>query len=108
MSRSKWDGQVLADLAVIPLGTQTASVSKEIVQVEKILARFPVKTMLHPNGTNIEGSWDDVSNAIKAIHTELHESGVVRINSNMRWGTRVDKPQTLQDKIDKVNHLMRL
>ena len=74
--------------------------------VERILARFPLKTNLHSNGTNIEGKWDDVSDAIKAIHTELHEAGLVRIYCNMRWGTRTDKQQTMEDKVEKVNQLL--
>lgn len=105
---SAWNGKVIADLCVVPVGTGSASVSKEVAHVEKILGQFPLKTKLHAYGTNIEGQWDDVSAAIKQIHKELHESGTVRISSNMRWGSRVDRQdQSLQDKIDKVHSLMK-
>ena len=106
-SSNSWNGNVIADLSVVPLGTASPSVSKEVAQVERILARFPLKTNLHSNGTNIEGKWDDVSNAIKAIHTELHESGLVRIYCNMRWGTRTDKHQTIEEKVKKVEQLLQ-
>ena len=101
-----WDGQVIADLCVTPLGTPTASVSHHVAHVERILAKYPLKTKLHAYGTNIEGKWDDVSAAIKAVHSELHESGVVRISCNMRWGSRIDKKQSLEDKVRKVEEIL--
>jgi uncharacterized protein (TIGR00106 family) len=104
---TKWDGKVLADLSVVPLGTGSPSVSKEVAQVETILKRFPLKTNLHASGTNLEGHWDDVCMAIKAIHAELHDSGLARVYCNMRWGTRTDKSQTIEDKINKVNKILQ-
>ena len=101
-----WNGRVIADLCVTPLGTPSVSVSREVAKVEMILKRFPIKTKLHAYGTNMEGRWDDISAAVKAIHTELHDSGVVRISCNMRWGTRTDKDQTLEDKVQKVEEIM--
>ena len=105
-SKSSWNGHVIADICVIPVVTDSVSLSKEIAKVEKILARFPLERKLHAYGTNLEGKWDDVSEAIKAIHTELHDSGIVRISCNMRWGSRIDKAQTLQDKVDSVEALL--
>ena len=101
-----WNGRVIADLCVTPLGTPTCSVSKEIAKVETILKRFPLKSKLHAYGTNIEGQWDDVAAAVKAIHTELHDSGVARISCNMRWGSRIDKEQSLEDKVRKVEEIL--
>ena len=103
----KWNGKVIADLSVVPIGTASASVSKEIAQVERILARFPLKTNLHSNGTNIEGKWEDVCAAVAQIHSELHESGVPRVYCNMRWGSRTDKEQTMEDKVEKVRELLK-
>lgn len=103
---TSWNGRVIADLCVTPLGTPTVSVSNEVAKVETILRRFPIKTKLHAYGTNMEGRWDDISEAIKAIHTELHDSGIVRISCNMRWGSRTDKAQSLEDKVRKVEEIL--
>ncbi len=97
---------VIADLCVVPLGTQTVSVRNEVAHVSKILQRFPVETKLHAYGTNLQGKWDDVFAAIKAVHSELHDSGVVRVSSNLRFGTRTDKNQTMEDKVRAVEDLL--
>jgi uncharacterized protein (TIGR00106 family) len=96
--------KVIADVCITPIGTGSASVHKEIIEVEKVLRSFPIKTHLHAYGTNLEGKWDDVFSAVKAAHEKLHQLGITRISSNIRFGTRTDKDQTIQDKIDIVNN----
>lgn len=41
--------------------------------------------------------------AIKQCHEKLHDLGAVRIGSTLRVGTRTDREQSMQDKIDSVN-----
>jgi len=36
----------------------------------------------------------------------LHERGVVRIQSDIRVGSRTDKKQTFEDKVSAVNKLL--
>ena len=92
---------VIADVCITPIGVG-ASVSKEIIEVEKTLREFPIKCQLHAYGTNLEGEWEDVMAAIKAAHERLHALGVSRVSSNMRFGTRTDKHQSLEDKVSVV------
>jgi uncharacterized protein YqgV (UPF0045/DUF77 family) len=44
---------------------------------------------------------------IGQCHALLHQNGVVRIQSDVRIGTRTDKKQGFQDKVDKVEQLLR-
>lgn len=97
--------KAIADVCIIPLGVG-ASVSREVTECERILRESGLKTRLHAYGTNIEGEWDDVMAAIKRCHEALHAMGVVRISTNIRIGTRTDKPQTMEDKICKVEQLL--
>lgn len=39
---------------------------------------------------------------IGKLHELLHENGFVRVHSDIRIGTRTDKAQTMQDKVDTV------
>ena len=45
---------------------------------------------------------DDVMDAVKKCHQIVHEMGAPRISTTIRLGTRVDKAQTMKDKIKSV------
>lgn len=53
-----------------------------------------------------EGSWDDVTRLIGQAHTILHEKGIVRIQTDIRIGSRTDKTQTMEDKVSAVEKLL--
>ena len=78
------------------------SVSNEIAACERVLAEAGLKTRVHAYGTNIEGEWDEVFAAIKRCHEVVHSMGAPRISSSLRFGTRVDRLQTMEDKIRSV------
>ena len=92
---------VIADLCVIPLGVGV-SVSKYVVACEKVLKDAGLKTQLHAYGTNLEGDWDQVFLAIKRCHEVVHEMGAPRISTSIKVGTRTDRKQTMEDKIESV------
>lgn len=97
--------KVIADLCVVPMGVGV-SVSKYVVECERILAKARLKTQLHAYGTNIEGDWDEVMQAIKRCHEVLHEMGVPRITTSLKMGTRVDRMQSMAQKVDSVKQKM--
>jgi uncharacterized protein (TIGR00106 family) len=74
---------------------------------ERILAEAGLKTKLHAYGTNIEGDWDTVFQAVKRCHEALHAAGVPRISTSMRFGTRTDKVQKMEDKIRSVEDKLK-
>ena len=92
---------VIADLCIVPLGVGV-SVSRHVAVCERILADAGLKTHLHAYGTNIEGDWDAVFAAVKRCHETLHASGVPRITSTLRFGTRTDRNQHMEDKVRSV------
>lgn len=98
--------KVIADLCIVPIGIGV-SVSREIAVCERILTEAGLKTALHAYGTNIEGDWDTVFAAVKRCHEALHASGVPRISSTMRFGTRTDRDQSMEDKVRSVEDKLR-
>lgn len=98
--------KAIVDLCVIPMGVGV-SLGSYIAACEKILKKAGLKTELHANGTNIEGEWDEVMQAVKECHESLHSMGVPRITSTLRLGTRVDRAQTMEDKIRSVEEKMQ-
>ena len=93
--------KVIADVCIVPVGIG-GSVSKEIALCERIFEEAGLKTHLHAYGTNLEGEWDTVFAAIRKCHETLHEMGIPRITSSLRFGTRVDREQSMDDKIRSV------
>src|ERR1700690_2095526 len=93
--------RVIADLCVVPIGIGV-SVSREVAACERVLAEAGLKTKLHAYGTNIEGEWDDVFAAIKRCHEVVHAMGAPRITSTLRFGTRPNRPHTMDDKVHSV------
>ena len=92
---------VIADVCIIPIGIGV-SVSREIAVCERIFADAGLSTKLHAYGTNVEGEWDAVFAAVKRCHEALHQAGVARISTNMRFGTRTDRQQSMRDKVESV------
>lgn len=93
--------KAIVDLCVIPLGVGV-SVSAYVVACERILKEAGLTTQLHAYGTNIEGEWDAVFAAIKRCHETIHGMGAPRISTVIKLGTRVDRDQTMEDKVRSV------
>jgi len=92
---------VIVDLCVVPMGVGT-SVSKYVAACTDVLARAGLSHSLHAYGTNVEGDWDDVMGAIKQCHEVVHAMGAPRITTTIKLGTRVDRAQTMQEKVQSV------
>ena len=92
---------VIMDLCVVPMGVGV-SVSEYVVACNEILKKAGLKTQLHAYGTNIEGEWDKVMSAVKKCHEKVHGMGAPRITTTIKMGTRIDRSQTMEDKVTSV------
>ncbi|KAK3995980.1 YkoF-like protein [Cladorrhinum sp. PSN332] len=95
-----------ADFCLVPIGTGSVSVAKEVASVQKLIKASGVKHTMHSAGTTLEGSWDEVMGVIGRAHSVVHEGGVVRVQTSMRVGTRTDKKQTAEEKVKRVEDLL--
>ena len=92
---------VIIDLCVVPIGVGL-SVSKYVAVCHDIINEAGLTSELHAYGTNIEGDWDKVFGVVKKCHKRIHEMGVPRITTTIKAGTRIDREQTMADKIASV------
>ena len=92
---------VILEFTVVPIGVGV-SLSTYVAVCETILEEAGLNYELHANGTNVEGEWDEVFAALKRCHETLHEMGVPRISTQIKVGTRTDRPQTMADKVESV------
>lgn len=92
---------VIVDLCVVPMGVGV-SVSKYVALCQKVLEEAGLTISLHAYGTNIEGEYDDVFAAIRRCHEQIHQLGAPRITTTIKLGSRTDRTQSMQDKVDSV------
>ncbi len=93
--------KVMIDLCVIPIGVGV-SLSEYIAECQKVLAGAGLKHEMHAYGTIIEGEWDDVFATVRECHQAVHDIGAPRISTIIKVGTRTDRDQTMEEKVQSV------
>lgn len=93
--------KVMVDLCLVPIGVGV-SLSKYIVECQRVLDESGLKSSMHSYGTTIEGEWDEVFAAVRRCHEAVHEMGAPRITTTIKCGTRTDRNQTMEDKVKIV------
>jgi len=98
--------KAIVDVTVIPIGAGI-SLSPYVAACENIFKQAGLKAQLHANGTNIEGEWDEIFAAIKRCHEAVHEMNSPRVFTTIHVGTRTDRDQTMEEKIESVKTKMK-
>lgn len=93
------------DLQVSPRRIGTVSVSDAVVKAHEVIEASGLKYVLHPMGTCIEGSADELYALAASIHQALAKMGFERIGINLKLDDRRDRPQTMQDKLRRISEL---
>ena len=92
-----------ADITVLPIGREGASVGDLLVEVERHLAaQDSVRYELHAMGTSMEGELEDILRVAGEIHSIPFESGIPRVYTVLKIDQRTDKDQTLESKVQSV------
>jgi len=98
--------KVIIDLCVVPVGVGV-SVSKHVAACQQVLEDAGLSYNMHAYGTNIEGEWDGVFAAVKRCHEVVHQMGTPRISTSIKVGTRIDREQTMDEKIKSVREKLK-
>ena len=93
--------QAMADISVVPIGVGV-SVSKYVAACQRVFDEMGLEFRLHAFGTNLQGELDTILAAVKRCHEVVHELGAPRISTVVKLGTRVDRAQTMDDKVRSV------
>ena len=98
--------KVIADICVTPLGVGV-STSKYVVACVKVLRDAKLNPRLHAYGTNVEGEWERVFDAVRECHRVVHAMDAPRISTTIRLGTRTDRRETIEAKMRSVEEKLR-
>ncbi|MBI2104011.1 MAG: MTH1187 family thiamine-binding protein [Candidatus Omnitrophica bacterium] len=84
---------MLAELEIIPIGTQHASISAQLAEVAKLIDKSGLDYRVGPMGTVVEGDWDRLMTLAKQCHQAMLAS-CSRVMTTIRIDDRKDKPGT--------------
>jgi uncharacterized protein (TIGR00106 family) len=95
-----------AEISIVPIGKgkDDTGMSKEVAAAFEAINNTPgIKATLTALGTQVEASTiDSILEAIRAAHSAAKSAGCKRIISSVRIDERLDKTQTLEDKVSSV------
>ena len=89
------------DLCIVPIGVGV-SLSPYIKACIKVIENHKLDYEPGPNGTAIEGDWDEVFRCVKDCHGKLHQLGAKRIYSTLKINTRIDRKQSFKEKLHSL------
>ncbi|MFC0473544.1 MTH1187 family thiamine-binding protein [Halalkalibacter kiskunsagensis] len=94
----------IVDVTIIPIGTDTPSVSKYVAEIQEVLKTYDgkVKYQLTPMSTLIEGELPVLFEVIQALHEVPFKNGLSRVATNIRIDDRRDKKSTMSGKLEAV------
>ncbi|MEO3944777.1 MTH1187 family thiamine-binding protein [Gorillibacterium sp. CAU 1737] len=94
----------LMEVTIVPVGTESPSVSHYVADVHRLLesAPEPIKFQLTPMSTILEGSLEDLFAVVRRMHEVPFASGALRVNTSIRIDERRDKASTMESKLASV------
>jgi len=94
----------IIDISVVPVGTQSPSVSQYVAGALRILKNEPgIKYELTPMNTIIEGDLEKLMSLAQRMHASAFDAGAMRVVTTIRIDDRRDKPLTMNGKKRSVN-----
>jgi len=93
--------KTIADICIVPIGVGV-SLGEYIAAACAELEASGLKTAVHAYGTNVEGDYDTVCAALKRSLERIHAMGAPRITCTIKLGPRIDRDQTMEDKLESV------
>ncbi len=93
----------IAEISVVPLGTETPSLSKYVARAVKVLQQEKeLKYEITSMGTIIEGDLDKILAVAKKMHEEVFAEGVARVITIIKIDDRRDKTLSMKGKVDSL------
>jgi len=93
-----------ADITILPIGREGASVSDILAEVARHLAaQDRVTYEMHAMGTSLEGDAGDIFALAAELHRIPLEHGIPRAYTMLKVDQRTDKDQTLGSKVESVS-----
>lgn len=99
----------IIDITVIPIGTETPSVSEYVAGIQRVLEGYgdQINYELTPMNTIVEGELEVLLKVVKDMHEAPFQKGIQRVATNIRIDDRRDKASTMKSKLESVRKKMK-
>ena len=86
---------VVAEIAMIPVGTGSTSISRMLADSVKVLDKFGLEYDVTSTGTNVQGDMDTIMKAVREMDEVPFREGAERVVLMVRFDDRRDKSISL-------------
>lgn len=95
-------------VSVVPIGTDSTSVSSYVAGAEKILREDGRVTFrLGPMFTTVEGDLGDCLDVVRKMHESLFTAGAMRVSTLVKIDDRRDRDATMDSKVHSVESKLK-
>lgn len=99
----------IVEVSIVPLGTQTPSISKYVAKALKVLQdEKDIKYELTAMGTIIEGDLERLLSLVGKMHQSAFDTGAMRVLTTVKIDERRDKTSSMSSKIESAKRELGL
>ena len=95
----------VVQIAVLPLGTGSASISEHVARCVDMVEASGLKYELNPMATVVEGDLSEILDLVRELHESPFSAGAPRVITSVAIDDRRDKNLTMSGKLDAVKRL---
>ena len=93
---------VVAEITIIPVGTENSSLSKYVAKALKELEKSGVEYELTSSGTILEGELEEVLETARKMHESVFDDEIKRVVTSLEIDDRRDKSLSISGKKNSV------
>jgi uncharacterized protein (TIGR00106 family) len=102
--KTKRKGKIvaIAEVSIVPIGTQSTSVSSYVAACLKVLEESGLTYELHGMGTIVEGDLKALFDVVLRMHEVPFAAGALRVVTTLKVDDRRDKEASAKGKVETV------
>ena len=98
----------IAEVSVVPLGTETASVSQYVARAIRVLEQEKgIQYQTTAMGTILQCDLDTILAVVRKMHEETFGEEVARVVTTVRIDDRRDKAQGIEEKVGSLKRKLQ-
>ncbi len=98
---------VIAEINIVPLGTGNPSLSRFVAEAVTVLEDSGIRYTLTPMGTVLEGTLEEILEAVRMLHRLPFNKGAERVSTRLVIDERRDKDATAAGKVKSVEDRLK-